>query len=192
MASPTYASLLVRLECHLQAPLCLWTSSLFPTPRVPEYLYFMYAKMKVKALEVHFVTEVPGASPCIPIAFLWCLTLDANSCSCACCCRSSKVRRGPLTPAHFLWGYFCVALVHYHFCQLPLLCELAVIFKEASPLLSTVQNHFVTGALGIVTKCCIWFPGNLKTSWKKKKVHACSSWCNPGQMQVCCALNGTY
>lgn len=119
-------------------------------PVCQEYFYFKYAEMKVEALEVHFVIEVPDASPWIPIARLWCLLLDANSSSCVCCCRSSKVRQGPLRTAHFLRGYPYVALVHYHFCQLSLLCKQALIFKEASPLLSTVQNRVVTGAQGIV------------------------------------------
>lgn len=34
------------------------------------HLYFALAEMKVKALEVHFVTEVRDASACIPITTL--------------------------------------------------------------------------------------------------------------------------
>lgn len=69
-----------------------------------------------------------------------------------CCCRSSKVRRGPLRTTRFLRGFSSAALVHYHFCQLSLLCKRALILKEATPPPPhvTVQKHMVTRAPGIL------------------------------------------
>lgn len=68
-----------------------------------------------------------------------------------CCCRSSKVRQGPLRMTPFLRGFSSAAQVHYHFCQLSLLCKRALILKEASPSSHvTVQKRMVTTAPGIL------------------------------------------
>lgn len=131
-------------------PFCLWKSSLSPNILcVRNAFSFKYAKIKVESLEVHFVIEVWVASPWIPIAPLWCLTLDTNSSSCAHFCFSSKVWGGPLRTARVLRGCAFVALVHYHLCQPSLLCKQALIFKDF-PSLSTTLNHTVTRAQGIV------------------------------------------
>lgn len=162
MASPTYAPLLVYLNAISKHPPLHFLLLYFPSilfvdittfPQYPvrqDYLYLKYAEMKVEALGVCFVIEVPHATPWIPIARLWCSLLDSNSSSRACCCSSSKVRRSPLRTAHSLRGYAYLALVYHHFCQLPLLCKQALIFIGASSSLSTVLNHIVTRAQGIV------------------------------------------
>lgn len=125
-------------------------------PVCQDYLYLKYAEMKVEALGVYFVIEVPHAAPWIPMARLWCLLLDSNSSSRACCGCSSKVRQGPLRTAHSLRGYAYLALVYHHFCQLSLLCKQALIFIGASPSLSAVLNHVVTRAWGIVSQCAAY------------------------------------
>lgn len=190
-------------ECDLQTPttsssfyftalaFCLWTSSLLPRyPVCQEYPHFKFVEMKVEALEVYFIIEVPATSLWIPITRLWCLLLDgASSSSCACCCCSSKDLQGPLRTVHFLRGYPYVALVHYHFCQLSLLCKQALIFKEDSLRFTLHSALYWTTKWKEpkgVTMCCIWLQGNLRISCTN--VLACTSSCNPGQMQICSAL----
>lgn len=150
MASLSYAPLLVYLNAISKHPplhflLLSFTSILFVDittfPQYPvcqDYLYLKYAEMKVEALGVYFVIEVPHATPWIPIARLWCLLPDSNSSSRACCCYSSKVRQGPLRTALSLRGYAYLTLVYHHFCQLSLLCKQALIFIKEPPLHSAV------------------------------------------------------
>lgn len=122
-------------------------------PVCQDYLYLKYAEMKVEALGVYFVIEVPNATPWIPIARLWCLFLDSNSSFRACCCCSSKVPWGPLRTLLPLRGYAYLTLVYHHFCQLSLLCKQPLIFIGASPSLNTVLKHKVTRAQGVVLQC---------------------------------------
>lgn len=65
-------------------------------------------------------------------------------------CFSSEVGEGPLRAAHSLWGYAYLALLYHHLCQLFLLCKQALIFRGASPSLSTALKHSVTRAWGIL------------------------------------------
>lgn len=155
----------VASKCHLQTPhhyisfhfftsfpFCLWTSPLPPQyPVCQDYLYLKYAEMKVKALGLYFVIEVPRATR--PEYQL--LVFDAR-------CRTPiaplapavaahlKLEKGPPRTAHSLGGYAYLAPVYHHFCQLSLLCKRALIFIGASPSLSAVLEHKVTRAQGIV------------------------------------------
>lgn len=65
-----------------------------------------------------------------------------------------------------------VARVHYRLCQLPLSCGQPLIFKEASPFLGAAPRHFVTGALGIVTKVLHMISGQPTEEEEEKNIPA--------------------
>lgn len=74
-----------------------------------------------------------------------------------CCCSSSKVRRGPLRMTPFLRGFSSAAQVHYHFCQLSLLCKGSNL-ERSLPLLTRHRSeaHGDDSSGNSLTICCIW------------------------------------
>lgn len=92
-------------------------------------------------------------------------------------CRPSKVSAGALYRRRFPSEVARPRLLEFitAFVSSPLSCGQPLIFKEASPLLSPAPRHFVTGALGIVTKVLHMISGQPTEEEEKKNVPACFS-----------------
>lgn len=138
-------------------PFSLWTSSLSPNILCARNTVISsLQKWKLKFWRCTLSLKCQMLHP----EYQW-LLFDA-------CCRTATVPLLPVVAAPLkfdeaLWGHRIssevtpyVILVHYHFCQLSPLCKHALNFKEASPWLSTVQKHIMTGARGIVLQCAAY------------------------------------
>lgn len=126
--------------------------------------------------------------------------LNTNCCSLMLVAGRQQLPPVPVVAAHLKFDkvpwVWCLssevfpARVHYHFCQLSLLCKRALILKEASP-----SSH-VTSPFRSAWWRQLWeFSYNMlqKTAWQSKcsftNVLACSPSCSPGQLQVYSTLN---